>query len=100
MIGHYFKIAFVNLQRQRWFSLINIVGLAMGISLCLVIITILINQLSFDSFHPAKERVYRINTEAKRVNGDRDGYATTAFPVGRLVKEQFSYIQEVVRLHR
>jgi len=44
--------------------------------LCLVIITIVKDQYSFDDFHPNRDRIYRINTEAIRTNGDREDYAS------------------------
>ncbi len=64
MLKNYLIIAVRNLKHKKVFSFINIFGLALGMSLCLLIITILKDQFGFDSFHPDANRIYRVNTEA------------------------------------
>ncbi len=98
MIKHYFKAAFASIIKQKWLSLINIVGLAFGISLCFVIITILQDQFSFDKFHANADRIYRINTQALRVNGETEDYASTVYPMATTIKDKFPYAKKVVRL--
>src|SRR5450432_2811068 len=60
MLKNYFKIAWRNITRHRVYELINTLGLALGISACLVIFLITSYELSYDKFHPDKERIYRI----------------------------------------
>ena len=98
MIKHYIKLAYKNVVKQKWLSAINIVGLGLGISLCLVIITIVKDQLSFDSFHQNSERIFRINTEAIRTNGDKEDYASSPFVIGNEVNGKFPFMEKVVRL--
>lgn len=62
MLRNYFKIAFRNFQRQKLHSAINVLGLSIGISACLVIFLLVHYQQSFDTFHPDKERIYRVYT--------------------------------------
>jgi putative ABC transport system permease protein len=69
MIKNYFKTAFRNLWRNKNFTLINISGLAVGIGVCLVIFLVVQFELSFDNFHPNKNRVYRIITELHSEDG-------------------------------
>ena len=63
MITNYFKIAWRNLTRNKVYSFINIVGLAIGIAVCLMIFIIIQFQTSFDNFHPNKKNIYRVLTE-------------------------------------
>ena len=60
MLKNYFTIAFRNLQRNKFFSLINIAGLAIGISASLVIYLIVQYEFNFDVFHKDGNRIYRV----------------------------------------
>ena len=60
MLKNYFTVAFRNLQRNKIFSLINIAGLAIGISASLVIYLIVQHEFSFDTFHKDKIQIYRV----------------------------------------
>ncbi|HWK02043.1 MAG TPA: FtsX-like permease family protein [Puia sp.] len=63
------KVAWRNILRQRWYSLIHVLGLAIGICVCIVIYLIGRYELSFDNFHPDANRIYRIVGDVR----DRDG---------------------------
>lgn len=68
MLRNYIKIAFRNLQRNRAYALINITGLALGLS-CVILIFMLVKyHFSFEDFHPAKDRIYRVVAELKADN--------------------------------
>ncbi|MEP7376977.1 MAG: ABC transporter permease [Chitinophagaceae bacterium] len=60
MIKNYFKVALRNFQRNKIFSLINIAGLAIGISASLVIYLIVQHEFNFDKFHKDGDRIYRV----------------------------------------
>ncbi len=62
MLKNYFLVALRNFWRHRTFSLINILGLAIGISASLVIYLIVSYDLSFDKFEPGRDRIYRISS--------------------------------------
>lgn len=62
MIKNYFKIAFRGFRKHKLFTLINIVGLSIGISACLVIYLIVHYDLTFDKFHKDSDRIYRVVT--------------------------------------
>ncbi len=70
MLKNYFKTAWRNITKHRIFSLINILGLTIGISGFLVISLIVHYDLSFDNFHPDKERIYRIVGDLKTASGE------------------------------
>src|ERR1700712_5229834 len=63
MIKNYFKIAWRNLWRHKLFTLINIIGLSIGISAAVVIYLIVSFDFSFDKFHKDGDRIYRVVTD-------------------------------------
>jgi putative ABC transport system permease protein len=63
MLRNYVKIALRNLRRNRAYALINITGLALGLSCVLLIFMLVKYHLSFDNFHHNKEDIYRIVAE-------------------------------------
>lgn len=65
MLKNYFKIAFRNLWRHRVFSFINIMGLTVGMTACLLIFLYVRFELSYDTFHPKADRIYRIVADIK-----------------------------------
>src|SRR5258708_10817996 len=63
MFKNYFKTAFRSFRKNKIISLINILGLSIGISSALIIYLIVQYDLSFDKFEPDSERIYRIVSE-------------------------------------
>ena len=63
MIKNYFKIALRNFRQHKLFTLINIVGLSIGISAAIVIYLIVSYDFTFDKFHKDSDRIYRIVTD-------------------------------------
>jgi putative ABC transport system permease protein len=63
MLGHYVKIAVRNLWRYKGHSLINVLGLAMGIACCLLILLFLRDEVGYDRFHDRPDRVFRITQD-------------------------------------
>lgn len=64
------KVAWRNVLRQRWYSAIHVLGLAIGICVCIVIYLIGRYELSFDNFHPDADRIYRIVGDVRNNDGD------------------------------
>ena len=60
MIRNYLTVALRNLLRQPVYSLINIVGLAIGMAACMLIVLYIQDELSYDRYHPDADRIYRI----------------------------------------
>ena len=65
MLKNYFKIAFRNLWRHRVFSFINIMGLSVGMTACLLIFLYVRFEMSYDTFHPKIDRIYRVVADIK-----------------------------------
>jgi len=60
MIKNYFKTAWRNLIKNKVFSFINILGLTIGITVCMMIFLFIMNEFSFDNFHKDGDRIYRV----------------------------------------
>src|SRR5215475_4192726 len=60
MLKNYLLLAFKNFKKQKLFSLINILGLTMGITCCLMIFLFIMNEFSYDKFLKNGENIYRI----------------------------------------
>ena len=71
MFKNYFKIAWRNITRNKAYSIINILGLALGICSCIVIFLITSFEFSFDKFHPDADRIYRIVGEVRNNAGEK-----------------------------
>lgn len=100
MLKSILTTALRNILRNKTFSIINLIGLSVSMSLGLLIIVILNEQYSFDNFHTDADRIYRVNTRALRVEGDNESYATAPLPIGRVLKEEYTFAEEVVRINR
>src|SRR4051794_34826052 len=60
MIKNYFKIAWRNLVKSKASSLINILGLTIGITVCMMIFLFIMNEFSVDNFHANNKNIYRV----------------------------------------
>jgi len=60
MIKNYFLLAVKNFRKQKMFSLINILGLTVGITCCMMIFLFIMNEFSYDKFHKDGKDIYRV----------------------------------------
>jgi len=60
MLKNYFTIAWRNLKKNKIFSVINIMGLTIGIAVCMLIYLYILNEFGFDRFHAKKDRIFRV----------------------------------------
>jgi putative ABC transport system permease protein len=96
MLKNYFKTAFRSLLRNRNYTIINISGLAAGISVCLTIFIIIQFERSFDQFHFKKDRIYRVLTEYHHADAPDIFYGKgvpRALPEG--LKTSFKQIEKI-----
>lgn len=95
MLLNYFKIAWRNLSRNKVYSAINVLGLSLGISACLVIYLITHFELSFDKFHPGGERIYRVVADnQEKEEGQRHlGFVTD--PMAITVRAEITGLEAV-----
>jgi putative ABC transport system permease protein len=98
MIKNYLLIALRNLKKNKAFSFINIVGLAIGMAAGLLIIQYVVFELSYDDFHTKKERVFRVSQD--RLNNGKlsTQWAGGAFAAGSKFKSNFPEIDDYVKM--
>jgi putative ABC transport system permease protein len=100
MFRNYVKIALRNLIKHRGYTLINVLGLAIGMAACLLMLVFVQDELSYDKLHEQTPRIFRI-TDQWTAGGISEDLATVPFPVGRVLKmENADAIQNVVRMYR
>jgi putative ABC transport system permease protein len=101
MFRNYLITAWRNIIKNRTFSLINVLGLALGMAVCLLVLQYVGFQLSYDSFHSKADRIYRVGYDyIKYTLGQPEGlrkYARTGTGLIQL-KEDYPEIEEIVRL--
>lgn len=95
MIRNYFKIAFRNLWKNKGFSAINILGLALGIACALMIILHVKEELSYDKGYSNANRLFRVTMQGK--GEDNRHWAATAPELGAMLKEDFPEVKGVLR---
>ena len=99
MFRSYFKTAWRNLLKNKIVTAINIAGLTLGITACLVIFLDTSYELSYDNFHPDKERIYRVVTSAQSISGETDYKPTVPDPVADAIRTDFTGIEKVAQFH-
>ncbi|MCJ7579275.1 MAG: ABC transporter permease [Candidatus Aminicenantes bacterium] len=99
MIGNYLKITFRTLLKNKGFSLINIFGLALSMSICLMIIIFIKDQKSSDRFHEKRDRIARVYTTDNEIDYSAvKGYASTPGSLAPYLLGNYSFIEDAVRL--
>lgn len=97
MLKNYFKTTFRNLWKNKTYSFINIIGLAIGTLCCLYILLYVEDQYSYDKHHKDAKDIYRINT-ALGLRGDKHTNATASPPIAPAMKNDFAEVQQFVRV--
>jgi putative ABC transport system permease protein len=100
MFKNYFKIAMRNLMKQKFISGINLFGLTVGIACCLLILSYILHELSFDKYHKHADNVYRVNrTFVNPQTGDINlSLGAVAPPFGPLLTNDFPVIKQMTRV--
>lgn len=100
MLKNIFTTALRNILRNRTFSLINLIGLSVSMSLGMLIILIVKEQYTFDNFHSDADRIYRVNTRAFKVEGYSWDFASAPLPLGNALRDNYTFTEDVVRVNR
>jgi len=95
MLKNYFKVSIRNILKYKAFSFINVFGLAVAMSICMLIILMLADQNRYDQFHEKKDRIYRILSSTPP---SRQPYATSPYPLALALKTEYPIVEETVCL--
>jgi putative ABC transport system permease protein len=98
MFNNYLKIALRNILKYKAHSFINLLGLALSMSICLVIILFIREESSFDKFHENRDLIYRVNSKQRFESGMVDNLAASPAPLGPVLKDEYPGVENVVRL--
>jgi len=100
MFLNYIKVGLRSLLKNKTFSLINILGLATSMSVCIVIIMLVADQLNYDRHNTKRESIYRINTERNDTNDLVNVFATSPLPLAEKITQEYSGVKNATRIHR
>jgi len=94
MLKNYLKIALRKLSRNRLYTVINVLGLAMGMMCCLFIFLIIKYELRFDRFHSKYDRIYRITTD-EAINDVSSYTMGSPMPMAQALRNDFPALEKV-----
>jgi putative ABC transport system permease protein len=99
MFLNYLKIVLRNLKKHKGYSLINVMGLTIGMTAFLFIMQYVMFELYYDDFHPKGENIYRV--ESQFFNGKEltDDWATSSYGYGPAMKQEFPEIVQYSRIN-
>lgn len=98
MIKNYFKVAWRSLVKNKVYSLLNIMGLAISLS-CFILITLyVLDELSYDKFHDKSERIYRLNSDLA-MGGEIQRLPFTSDMMGPTLVQDYPQVEESVRVY-
>jgi putative ABC transport system permease protein len=98
MLKNHLKVALRNVLRQKGHSLINIVGLAIGMACCILIAQYVAYELSFDRYHEKAGRVYRVAQEFPYPYQGKNQAPVTPAPMAPALVEEFPEVISATRL--
>ena len=96
MIQNYFKTALRNLFKNWSYSLINIIGLSVGLAACIFILLFVMHELSYDRFHAHADRIYRMGVQGQMAENSFN-QAVTASPMAHAMLEDYPEIEQGTR---
>ncbi|MBX2819361.1 MAG: ABC transporter permease [Rhodothermaceae bacterium] len=98
MWRNYLKVAFRNLRKQKLYAIINVLGLAIGLAFCCLVLLFIRYELSFDQFHTNKDRIYHLYQTYYYPDGSaEDVYDDQPAPLGEVLQADFPEVEQYVR---
>lgn len=97
MFKNYIKTAYRSLLHNKGFTVLNILGLTLGLAACLLIVLYVFDELSYDRYNTNADRIYRVNEDLK-LGENKVDYAVCMPPLAQALKNDFPYVEDAVRL--
>jgi putative ABC transport system permease protein len=97
VIKNYIKTAFRSLYKNKGFTAINILGLALGLATCLLIVFYVVDELSYDRYNTKADRIYRVNEDLK-LGENKVQYAVAMPPLAKTLIAEYPYVEDAVRM--
>lgn len=101
MFRHYFKISIRQLLKQRFYALINILGLAIGMACCIVVLLFVHDETSYDDYHYNSDRLYRLSIQGVEMSsGNENLGANTPILWGPTLQKDYPEVENYARFVR
>ena len=97
MIKNYLISLYRNITRNKFYSLLNIVGLSIGIAASIFILLYVQDELSYDKYNEKHERIFRIESDFT-ISGKHDHFAVVPMPMGPALQIEYPEIESFCRL--
>jgi putative ABC transport system permease protein len=97
MFKNYIKTAYRSLYKNKAFSAINILGLALGLATCLLIVFYVVDEISYDRYNVKHNRIFRINEDLK-LGDNQVAYAVAMPPLAKALKAEYPYVEDAARI--
>jgi putative ABC transport system permease protein len=97
MLKNMLRVAIRNFKRDKWYSLLNILGLMIGITFSLFLIFYIKDELSYDLYNKKIDRIMRINAYIKEPEKPTMNWTSTQVPLGPTLKKDFPEVEESAR---
>src|SRR6476620_1898824 len=98
MIKNLLLVALRNFMRDKWYSLLNILGLTIGITFSVFLIFYILDELSYDKYNEKADRIYRIASYVKEPEKDTMKWAICPFPMAPALSKDYPEVEEAVRI--
>ena len=99
MLLNYFKVAVRSLLKNKFYSLINVIGLAIGVACCLLIMIFVLDEISYDRYNVKAERIYRMGFTGM-LGGNEFTGAQVGPPVKNALINDFPEVEDVTRFRQ
>ncbi len=97
MLKNYYKVAIRNILKYKLFSAINILGMTIGITSCLMIVLYVTHELSYDKFHPDADRIFQIGLNGK-IGGQDIRVSNTCPPMADALVSDIPGVEAATRI--
>lgn len=97
MLKNYLKTAIRSLNKNKGFTTINLLGLTLGLTSCLMIVLYVVDELSYDKYNVNHERIFRVNAELK-LGDNQASYAVCMPPLAKTLKAEYPFVAQSARI--
>jgi putative ABC transport system permease protein len=97
MLKNYLKVAIRNILKHKFYSTINVLGMTMGVTACILIVLYVVDELSYDRFHANADRIYQVGLHGK-IGGQEIRTTNTCPPLWRAMAEEIPDVESTTRI--
>jgi putative ABC transport system permease protein len=98
MLKNYLKVTLRSLWKNKGYAAINILGLAVGLAVCLLITLYVVDELSYDRYNENADRIYRVDADVK-FGGNELRLAVSSDPMGATLKKDYPQVEQYARIY-